>query len=344
MILDDIHYNLRRINGHNAIFNFVNSGRSVGKSTAMTSQIINAWRKGYTSIVVVRYKSDIDEEYINNFMGDFAELGFVPKIKAKSGVAYIVDPDGKLVITFYALNRGKRKSVVKKDVMYIFFDEYIVNLKRGDRYLRDEVRLFMELYGTVSRGFSGVTRCYFFGNPFSLGNPYFTYFGVDTSKIKPNTISTFQDGKVAVEFFVATGALKELIEKSSYFQMSRHDEEYFRYILEGKSLNDDLDLLMPETPLASNRKAIFIVKDQYIEARAFFNEGVYSIHFGELKERGSRQRLDVIDFADLESGASLIDTERRKDLSIIKNCIKHRRYFTSKIEYNIIIEEIYRAI
>lgn len=344
MILSPIYYSLRKIDGHQAIFNFINSGRSVGKSTQMTAKIINAWKKGFSSIVIVRYKSDIDEEYTANFMANFSEYNFTSKIRAKSGVAYILDQDNNIVVTFYALNRGKRKSIVKLNVALMFFDEYIVNLKRGDHYLRDEVRLFMELYGTIARGFNGVTRCYFFGNPWSLGNPYFTYFKVDTAFIKPNTITTFQGGKVAVEFFVATGELKALIESSAYFQMSKHDEEYFRYILEGKSINDDVDLLMESAPADGKRKAIFSIDEQYIEVKAFFNNGVYSMYFGDLKERGNRQQIDVINFADLEGGSALLDIERRKSLANIKNCVRNRRYFIAKIEYNTLVEKIYLAL
>ena len=142
MILSPIYYSLRKIDGYQAIFNFINSGRSVGKSTQMTAKIINAWKKGFSSIVIVRYKSDIDEEYTANFMTNFSEYNFTSKIRAKSGVAYILDQDNNIVVTFYALNRGKRKSIVKLNVALMFFDEYIVNLKRGDHYLRDEVRLF----------------------------------------------------------------------------------------------------------------------------------------------------------------------------------------------------------
>jgi hypothetical protein len=87
------------------------------------------------------------------------------------------------------------KSLVVTNLGNIVTDEFICNPKFGEKYLKNEAEKFMEIYNTFRRENPNV-KCWFLGNPYSLYNPYFMFFGVPTAKLKAGVILT--DGKTWV--------------------------------------------------------------------------------------------------------------------------------------------------
>ena len=67
----------------------------------------------------------------------------------------------------------------------MLFDEFIANVRLGEKYLQDEAFKFKEIYNTFQRECPSGLICYFFGNPYSVYNPYFEWLKIDTRKVKP---------------------------------------------------------------------------------------------------------------------------------------------------------------
>lgn len=341
-------YQISPIAGYNAIFNMIISGRSVGKTTQMTALIINLWKnKHLKSIIVKRFKTEIDEELVSNFLGEFKEVGYSYRLNKQSHIAYLVDDKGEEFCRFYALNRAKTKSIVILDIAYIFFDEFILDESKGQRYLRKEAQLFMELYGTISRGYkTGETRVFMFGNPWSLSNPYFQYFHINLKAEDAGSIRAFMFNngdsqiKVAVEYFIPSPELRAFLESQPYFKLAKIDNDYFDYIMRGKPINDNQELIQPTMPNGCKYKFTLQLNDEQCHVYAFFNESKYWLYF---TSRTPPKESIVFGFDLNENGAFLL-TRNDVNYRTIKQCIRRRLYFIEKITYNQFVEALYRTL
>lgn len=95
----------------------------------------------------------------------------------KEGVVDVTVND-KPFCRFIALSnpKGRIKSLHYDDPYAIFFDEFIVDNRNGEKYLADEANRFKELYNTFNRfavKHGHRLKCYFCGNPYSVYNPYY---------------------------------------------------------------------------------------------------------------------------------------------------------------------------
>ena len=139
---------------------------------------------------------------------------------------------GRIVSLSISLQRIKK--AVLKDIAGVITDEYIVNPKLNEKYLTGEATINKEAYTTWRREAEGVLKWYIFGNPYSLYNPLFLYWKVDTNKIKLN------DFYVGDTFVIHTPTLSEelknkLLEENPLYKF---DEDYRMYALLGKAMND----------------------------------------------------------------------------------------------------------
>ena len=206
MELDNLHFNYSEIDGYAKPFNFIISEREAGKSTATWLKVYNKFKKeGKPSIVIRRQIADITEVYItdiqeviNKFMPEDEKLQFIfKKGSLKEGIADIkllVNGEEKLFLRVVALSNpmSRIKSLIVRNLAYIIFDEFICNMRLGEKYLPDEAFKFKEVYNTFQRETSNL-KAYFCGNPYSLYNPYFVWIGVPTNKLKRGTILAGKD-------------------------------------------------------------------------------------------------------------------------------------------------------
>lgn len=198
------YYSFDRIFSYNAVYNFVQGGRGLGKTYGAKKKAIRAALKnGEQFIYLRRYKTELDSRhtFFADISHEFPEWDF--RINGHNAeYAPIESRDDKKRIWhvmgyFISLSTAQtKKSVAYPLVTLIIFDEYIIE-KGALHYLPDEANVFNNFYSTVDR-WKDKTRVLFLANSVSIMNPYFLEYN-----IKPEDgreFSVLYDGFVACHF------------------------------------------------------------------------------------------------------------------------------------------------
>lgn len=268
---DKIHYSFNRIDGYNKAFNYVVSSRETGKSVAWV--LDKAYKKfkksGKTALVIRRRTVDITEAYIlsiqfiiNKFADEKARFSF-QKSALHDGVVYI-NLDGKpfLGIVALSIDINRIKSLILPNVDTVIFDEFIINPRYGEKYLKNEVEKFKEVYNTFRRECDGLLKCYFCGNPYTRYNPYFLDTGAPLDRILPDTI--FAGENWVIESYKMHPNLYEKIKKEN--PLYKPDDVYTNYALNGESVNDsNIKIIKPK-----NNFKLFLLCNVYNQTIGIF--------------------------------------------------------------------------
>lgn len=351
MKLDDLHYNSSRIDGAQKAFNFIVSAREDGKSTFFqVAKCGRAFeRDGKPSIILRRRVNDISDSYIKSLekiLNKFRKEGTkaislqYKKTEADSGIVNVYDGEtGKLRYFIVGLSKelGAIKSNVIEDPAYLIFDEFIINTRAGERYLRDEAFKFQEVYDTFYREKDSALVCYFMGNPYSFFNCYFSYYGINPRK------GRFQTGKNwAFEFHELDPRLKELLkQKNPQFV----DEDlYTRYAFGGEAINDVNIKIKERCPqnyalfcyalVFGKMLAIYENNDPWDEDNQFW-VGICG------DKVGIRRDVMAFDFSDLRPGARLFSLEDKITFERFKRAIQLRQVSFDTLESDYLIEGVY---
>lgn len=244
---DNIHWSGHDLLTRNAMWSYAIGGRGVGKTYyAKTSRIKHFLKTGKQWIYMRRYETEFADkaEFLNDVAGQFP--GYEFRI---DGMRMCIrrdetDEDGKALHAwevmgfFVALSTTiAKKSVPYPGVDYIVFDEFIID-KGFIRYMRNEVKMFLEFYNTVDR-FTDRVRCLFLANAVSAVNPYFVYF-----KINPRHGVRFcsaMNGYHVCEM-IESEAFAERVSQTKFGQMIRQTE-YYDYAVGNVFTNDQSALI-----------------------------------------------------------------------------------------------------
>ena len=239
---DNLHFNFRTIDGYNLPFNAIISEREAGKSTAAwIDKAYAAFLKGRSSLVIRRRIADITEVYINDIgevINKFLDEPIVLKFKKgsiKDGIVDVYVQNRRFIRVIALSNPMSRiKSTMIRNIDYIIFDEFICNTRVGEKYLPNEAFIFSELYNTYRRENKDV-KCYFLGNPYSVYNPYFCWFGADLSKIKPGVILHGKNWVIQA-YQIKEELKRKILEENPLYEF---DDAYKRYAFDGIAINDE---------------------------------------------------------------------------------------------------------
>lgn len=352
MIFDNLHYCINGIFGYQKPFNAIISCREAGKTTSAWSFIFNRFVKfGETTILIRRRIADITEAYIEDIFKIFIKFGlgtredFSYRNTIKQGVVDI-KYQGKDFFRIIALSNpiGRIKSMMYNNLEWILFDEFIINTRANEKYLRDEAFIFKEIYNTFQRE-SKHLRCIFLGNPYSLYNPYFTWWNVPTNKLKPDTI--IQGDAYVVECYEIKQELREyILAKNPLYQF---DDGYKEYGFNGIAVNDMNIRLLEKVPDNYKLKHVFRIDNKFL--------GIYENN--NMKERirsndwywcgiidysGEKRKIYCFDFEQLINGTALMSRIDKQSFATLKYCIQNRRIEYEKVECSYLMEEIYKNI
>ena len=353
MKLDNLHFNFSEVDGYDKPFTFVISEREAGKSTALWNKVYNQFKKnGTPSIVIRRQIADITQTYIMDIqevINKFHEEDPVSfrnnknhPVTINQGVVDIY-VEGKLFLRVIALSNpmSRIKSLIVRNLKYIVFDEFICNMRVGEKYLADEAFKFKELYNTFQRETDNL-KCYFCGNPYSLYNPYFVWIGVDTSKLKRGNIVTGKNW--VVQCYEIKPELRELILKKN--PLYQFDDSYTKYAFEGQAIND-MNIQIEQTcPPNFKLKHVFRIHGKYLGV--YLNCGdllKYPRYWTNIIEyTGERRKVYCFDFNDLVHHTVLMNTADKINYYQFCNAIRNRDIMHSSIECNYLCEEIYETV
>ena len=346
---DSMHINLRPLNGYNKPFNYIVCEREAGKSTELVSAVYNDYKKGKTSLLFKRNIVDITEEYINSLLEiihKFYDESFIFKYNKQSlkdGVISIKDKDDKLIFMIVALSVkiSKLKSLVLRNVSKFHFDEFICNPKFGEKYLKAEADKFKEVYNTFYREATEMIKCYFYGNPYSMHNPYFMWHNVDLKQLKKGEI--YAKDNYAIWCYEITPELREYILKRN--PLYQFDDSYKKYAFFGQAVNDE-NIRLGTLPVNYSLKWIFKVDGKYIAVyKNNYVEDLEDRFFCKIEDNiGWRRNVYCYDFNEMMEKTALIDREDREKFARFKRALQRNLVTFESINVYYIVIEIYNFI
>ena len=347
---DNIHFNCRKIDGYNLPFNFIISEREAGKSTAIwLDKCYKAFKEnGQTSLVIRRKITHITKSYIddiaqiiNKFTDDNVTFKYAIT-SLKEGITDIyINDDRFMRICALSCDITALKSLVLRNLKYIVFDEFICNQRFGEKYLKDEATKYMEIYNTFRRESENL-KCYFMGNPYSLYNPYFIFFNVDSSKLKRGAIISDKKSYVIQCYEITKELRAKILSENPLYQF---DNSYTKYAFEGINVNDENIIIEKDKPEGFRLLYVFKTAGKYIGlfgAAYWVTEGIqYYCMFLNAANISKRRDIICFDFEELVDRTIMLSPDERYKFQKIKDAMRKRLIAFESIECYYLTEEIY---
>lgn len=350
MKMDNIHFNFREIDGYQKPFNFVMSAREPGKTTSLwTTKIYGKWKENHKPwIYLVRTAVEITEAMIDSifdtcirkFFDDDIKVRY-PKGEFKTGIVDVYVNDMLFFrIVSLSLPLRRIKLAVLKNIGGVAMDEYIIDPKSGEKYIKEEAFKIKEAYSTWRREADGVLKCYFLGNPYSLFNPLFVAWGVDTGKLKRG--SFYVGDTFVIQWATLNPLLREKLLRDN--PLYAFDEDYKGYALDGEAKNDK-GIRLGKIKDGFFLRFVFKISNKYIGV--FQNPdplGDPTYFAKEVDSFGKDRTAICFDFADMVDRTALIGTDERFYLARFKNAFRQRMVEFDTISIYYFLEEIYTQL
>ena len=347
--LDSMHISLREIDGYNKAFNYVVCEREAGKSTQLVAKLWKNYKDGYTSLLFRRNVVDITIDYINSileiihkFFDESFEF-YYNLTSLKDGIVSIKDKDNKLIFVIVGLSIkvSRIKSLVLRNIRAFFFDEFICNPRFKEKYLPSEADKFKEAYNTFYRESEVMIKCYFFGNPYSLYNPYFLWMGVDVSKLKKGSIYTGKNFLVWC-YDITPELRKYILERNPLYEF---DDAYTRYAFFGQAINDE-NIRLSQLPINYSLKWLFRANGKYIGVyQNRYVDALQDMYFCKIEESiGNKRNVYCYDFNELVDRCAIISNDDREKFARFKRALQRNLVTFESINVYYMIIEIYNFI
>lgn len=357
--LDNLHYNWREIDGYGKPFNFVMSPREPGKTSMMWfTKIYQPFKKDHKPwIYMVRQSVEITDALITSIFDTiihkFSDDIVSPIYKVGTFKDGIVDvsinikegEDFKQYLFFrivsLSIQLRRIKLAVLKNIKGVFMDEYIIDPRSGEKYQDKEAFKIKEAYTTWSRECDGVLKMYFASNPYSLFNPLFIDWGVDTKLLRKGQF--YVGDSYVIHWGVLNPLLKEkLLEKNPLYQF---DEDYNSYALEGSAINDT-NIKLDQLPQNYHLSFVFRYQGKNI---GIFSNNYYEDHedrfFCKFLDNVSARRTSfTFDFEDMMERTSLVGIDERAKFKSFKNAMRRNLVSFEDINVYYFIVEIYKNL
>ena len=343
---DSMHISFQKMFGYNKPFNVVISPREAGKTTEWVSiAYSNFLKKHKSSLVIRRNVNSISEAYIDSIQS-IINMFYDESVKfkynrgaMKDGIVMIYI-NNEIFMCICALSKkiADIKSIVLQNIGFIFFDEFILNMSFGEKYLKDEATKFKEIYNTFYRESNEQLKCFFLGNPYSLYNPYFSWWNVDTSKLKVGNIITGDEYVIWV--YELTDELKEYILKRN--PLYRFDDSYAKYGFEGVAINDT-NIKIGKQPnnyylefvLKHNHKFVEIYKNKYLD-------DLKDSYFVKVSNKlGNQRNAFAFEFDELMNGVAILNRDDKYKFQRFKASMRRNDVLYNDLEAYYLTIEIY---
>jgi len=340
-----IYLNLRALNGYNRPINCVLSARSCGKTTLIWNEL--ALKKGGVLVYLVRDVNEINtllETKVRETINKFSSSRVRVVLRKKPSDFYAnIEIDGALKVWVFSLkvNTDKLKGIMIGKVNYLVLDEFIVNERQGNKYIKAEGFRFKEIWSTLSRE-NPKMKAYLFGNPYSIYNPYFVEFNFDVRKIHLGKIAT--NDKMAVYYFAPSPALLNRIKDENKLLSDNENDRYSQFALYGKQINDSNIPVSPIMPQHFTLRLAFKIEGKMLgvyRTTNFFEE--YKYYLSYLIGSTSKEVI-TLDKCDLEKGEVLYSSSLRSKLSGLEVAYNHHQILYETIEANHAFERIYELL
>ena len=349
--MDNLHYNYDAINGYNKPFNFIMSAREPGKTAMAWMKLIYIkWKQTKKPwIYMVRRSVEITDALIdsilqttiNKFTDD--NVTFEYKQTFKDGIVD-VKIKGEMFIRIIALSIQLRriKLAVLARIGGCLMDEYIIDPESDEKYISNEAFKIKEAYTTWRRESEGVLKFYFLANPYSLYNPLFMDWKVETNKLKKGA---FYVGDIFVIHWATINPLlrEKLLSENPLFKF---DEDYSGYALEGGAIND-MNIKLRTLPEGFKLKYCFRVEKKIIgifKSKVFIPEADFLFFVKEMDNYSNKRIAYCYDFKELVDNTIIMNNEDRLNLSMLKDAIRKNLVGYEDINMYYLIMEVYKNL
>lgn len=236
-------YDINKTLSYNCLFNFVIGSRGCGKTYGAKKRAIKLFLdKGYQFIYLRRYKDELDEtaeSYFNDIIlnNEFPDV----IIEYRSGCYFVND---KLAGYAMALTKAKDyKSISYPLVYFIIFDEFLIEDNGYARYLKNEVKQFLNFYMSIDRYRGCIV--FFLANSVSMINPYTLYFDLQL----PYGSNLTRKGDLLLELVQNEEYINE--RKNTRFGKLIAGTDFAEYAIENKFVMDSKTFIMKKTEKSS---------------------------------------------------------------------------------------------
>lgn len=347
MEIDNIHFNLSKTDGAQKAFRAVMSCRGSGKSTCFWIKAYKWFKeKGRTTIVFRRRAADITKQYlddqagvINKFLpeGESVTFNFRAKDADRGAVDVKIGNEIFFRVLALSVDISRNKSLFLKSTKFLLFDEFICDLEHGEKYISGEDFRFQEIYSTFQRESPDLVS-YFFGNVYSLYNPFFAWWGVDYEKLKPGV---FIMGDIfSIEYFKPSEELVEYLKKTN--PLYARDNEYTKYALYGLPVSDRNIRIVKQCPPNFFLRFVFKIDGRLLAIyKSRDGDGDIEYWVSRVESVGSGRKITVFNYFDLSEGAVLYDKTDKVEFSLLKWAARNRGVGFQDVESNYLMMALY---
>ena len=254
------YWNIERTLTHNALFNFIIGNRGGGKSYGCKEYVLKNFIKKHEQFAYVRrYKDDLTEpmkQFFKDVIKEFPDYEYMidnmkiyfrkkidtTGIENKKEISELLKWKESDICGygFVLSTASNKKSISYPEITTLMFDEFLLD-KGNQRYVKNEVNAFLNLYETIARPGTDHKRviCFLLANAITITNPYFLYFDLKIPNKKdrnnkwiwkhPNKSILVED--VKIEKFIDR-------KRKTEFGTIVSDTAYSEYSIENKFLYD----------------------------------------------------------------------------------------------------------
>lgn len=254
-------WNIDRTLTHNTLFNFIIGNRGGGKSYGCKEFVLNNFIKKHEQFGYIRrYKDDLLEpmkQFFKDVIREFPDYEYMidgMKFYFRKKVDTTGIEDKKEISEllkwkesdicgygFVLSTASNKKSISYPDITTLIFDEFLLD-KGNQRYIKNEVTAFLNLYETVARPGSDHKRviAFLLANSITVTNPYFLYFDLKMP-IKKDKNNKWIWKHPTKSILVEDVRIEKFIEKkkNTEFGSIVSDTTYSDYSIENKMMYDN---------------------------------------------------------------------------------------------------------
>lgn len=232
-------YDIGQTLTYNCLFNIVIGNRGCGKTYAAKKRAVKQFlEKGYQFVYLRRFKEELDETAESYFNDIILNEEFPDTVIEYRGGQYFIND--QLAGYAMALTKAKDYKSISYPLVYlIIFDEFLIEDNGYARYLKNEVKQFLNFYMSIDRYRGCIV--FFLANSVSMVNPYTLYFNLSL----PYGSTIVRKGDILLQLVQDEEFIKE--RKQTRFGKLIAGTDFEQYAIENKFTQDSKTFIMRKT-------------------------------------------------------------------------------------------------
>src|SRR5690606_4977233 len=138
-----------------------------------------------------------------------------------------------------------------KKIKFVIYDECLIDhTLPNERYLPAEAEVLWKIYDTILRRSDRITQLWLLGNPYSLINPYFSFFGINHKEVEKRINKFYKPYinrgiKLLVYYSEVHPDLLKEKEATTYGASAKQHKEYYEHTFKSKVKYRDMFAVKP---------------------------------------------------------------------------------------------------